>query len=77
LELPNDEAEALRVDLTNAPETLKSWQCRRNRELRAQAYQSEADRLYLAAQADGDSLDVWLDKRAEIKARYPWAGAYR
>lgn len=58
-------------------DVLKAFQCGLIREKRELAYKDEADSLFFAAQADGDSQDTWSAKREEIKARYPWPGAYR
>jgi hypothetical protein len=39
--------------------------------LRKAAYQNEADPLYFKAQREEATMDEWLAKIAEIKARYP------
>jgi hypothetical protein len=39
--------------------------------LRKAAYQNEADPLYFKAQRGEATMDEWLAKIAEIKARYP------
>jgi hypothetical protein len=39
--------------------------------LRKAAYQDEADPLYFKAQREEATMDEWLAKIAEIKARYP------
>lgn len=41
------------------------------RQQRAQAYREESDPLLFKAQRGGASQQEWLDKVAEIKARYP------
>ena len=56
---------------------LKAYQCGRIRSLRAAAYRNEADGLFFGHEADADHRDTWLNKRVQIKARYPWPGAYR
>lgn len=40
---------------------------------REAAYKAESDPLYMEAQFDGtpESLQIWRDKVAEIKTRYP------
>lgn len=40
-------------------------------ELRADAYKSESDPLFFKAQRGEIEMQVWLDKVAEIKTRYP------
>lgn len=40
-------------------------------EMRAAAYREEADPLFFKAQAGEIEQSVWLDKRAEIKERFP------
>jgi hypothetical protein len=57
--------------------SLKTYQTGLIRALRAVAYQNEADGLFFGHEADGDSRNAWLNKRIEIKNRYPWPGAYR
>lgn len=42
-----------------------------NRALRASAYQAEADPLFFKAQRGECTQQDWLNKVAEIKARYP------
>ena len=42
--------------------------------LRKAAYQKESDPLFFEFQRGEISQDVWLDKIAEIKARYPYPG---
>ena len=42
--------------------------------LRAGAYKSEADPLFFYWQAGEGSEGAWLDKRAEIRDRYPYVG---
>lgn len=42
--------------------------------LRRAAYQKESDPLFFEFQRGEISQDVWLDKIAEIKARYPYPG---
>jgi len=39
--------------------------------LRATAYRAESDPLYFKAQRGEATMDEWLAKVAEIKARYP------
>lgn len=39
--------------------------------LRMRAYRAEADPLYFEAEAGEIDRQVWLDKRAEIKKRFP------
>jgi hypothetical protein len=56
---------------------LKIYQCEKIRIFRQLAYKEEADSLYMAHVADGDSIDTYLKKRLEIKARYPFPGDYR
>jgi hypothetical protein len=56
---------------------LKVFQCGLIRSRRAAAYRNEADGLFFGYQADADSSDTWLNKRIEIKSRYPWPGSYR
>ena len=51
---------------------IKDFQCERIRSLRSTAYQAEADGLFFGYEADGDSRDTWLNKRTQIKDRYPW-----
>jgi len=41
---------------------------------RAEAYREEADPLYFKAQRGEIEQQVWLDKIAEIKQRYPKQG---
>ena len=43
---------------------------RLNERLRAEAYRNEADPLFFKHQRDEIDKQVWLDKVAEIKARY-------
>ena len=90
-QLPIDEAAFLAMDMESDPRALavsalvpietfvavKNCQCERIRALRAAAYQAEADGLFFGHEGDGDSRDTWLNKRAEIKTRYPWPGTYR
>ena len=40
-------------------------------DLRAAAYRAEADPLYFMAQRGEATMEAWLNKIAEIKARYP------
>jgi hypothetical protein len=40
--------------------------------LRAEAYRAEADPLFFKAQRGEATMDEWLAKVAEIKARYPY-----
>lgn len=83
--LPWDDA-FLAVDLDEFPldgvstdqlDALKTFQCNVIRLRRESAYQDEADGLFFAAQADGDSQELWLAKREEIKNRWPYPGKYR
>ena len=41
--------------------------------LRRGAYQSEADPLYFGWQRGENTEQAWLDKVAEIRARYPYS----
>jgi hypothetical protein len=75
--LPDNLAEFLATDLTEFPSALQAWQCDQIRELRRAAYNKESDGLKLAALFDGTDDTAWRDKVKEIKARYPWPGAYR
>lgn len=83
IKLPDNEADFLATDLDTIDfpktliELLKTFQCSRIRDLRAAAYHTESDSLYMAYVADGDGKETWLIKREEIKKRYPWPGAYR
>lgn len=79
-----DCTDLLGIDLTTIsgfPEdrlqAAQSWQCKLIRQLRAEAYKLEADGMFFGSEADGDAKQAWLDKRAEIKARYPYPGSYR
>jgi hypothetical protein len=40
-------------------------------ELRAEAYRNESDPLFFKAQRGEIDMQVWVDKVAEIKSRYP------
>jgi len=82
-ELPPDDG-ILAIDLDTTTglskeqlSALKQWQCSKIAAFRAEAYKVEADGLFFGSEADGDNKQAWLDKRAEIKARYPWPGSYR
>lgn len=82
--LPTTEAEFLALDLDTLSgipaeqlDALKGVQCKLIRQKRSELYASECDGLYMGAVGDGDALDDWRSKRAEIKARYPWPGEYR
>ncbi|PKH91381.1 hypothetical protein CXF76_11455 [Pseudoalteromonas sp. 78C3] len=52
---------------------LQQFELSQNVVKRQAAYKAESDPLYMEAQFDGtpESLKVWQDKVAEIKARYP------
>lgn len=45
---------------------------RENKILREQAYKDESDVLFFKSQRNEIDIQVWLDKVAEIKARYPY-----
>ena len=55
------------VDQTKAQE-IESKQAEVNRQI---AYQQESDPLFFKWQRDEATEQEWLDKIAEIKARYP------
>jgi hypothetical protein len=55
------------VDQTKVA-ALKAEEAERNRRA---AYQAEADPLFFKAQRGEVEQQVWLDKIAEIKARFP------
>jgi hypothetical protein len=57
----------IKVDQTKVAE-LKAAEAEANRKA---AYIAEADPLFFKAQRDEVEQQVWLDKIAEIKARYP------
>lgn len=56
----------------NVVARLIAEQNQRNKLLREQAYKTEADALFFKAQRDEIEMQVWLDKVADIKARYPY-----
>lgn len=82
--LPATETEFMALDLDTLSgipaeqiDALKGVQCKLIRQKRSELYAFECDGLYMGAVGDGDALDDWRSKRAEIKARYPWPGDYR
>ena len=66
VEISDDEAESLRV--VPPAEQLTTEQITA---LRAAAYRDEADPLYFKAQRGEATMEEWLAKVEEIKARYP------
>jgi len=55
----------------NYPEEYAVWLVDFNKTLRAEAYRNESDPLFFKWQRGEIEQQVWLDKVAEIKARYP------
>lgn len=58
-------------DETAVLEALKLVDAAKTRAMRAAAYVAEADPLFFKAQRGDATQQEWLDKIAEIKARYP------
>jgi len=52
------------------PEEIALQQEAQNEQLRLEAYRNESDPLFFKYQRDEIDKQVWLDKVAEIKARY-------
>lgn len=89
--LSRELSDFLRIDLENEPSALvlkahvnqeewnrlKQFQCNQIRSVRAECYRQESDGMFFACEGDGDSRQSWLDRRNEIKSRYPWPGDYR
>ncbi|AFM25977.1 hypothetical protein [Desulfomonile tiedjei] len=89
--LPQEFSDFLRIDLENDPSALalkmlvnqeewsrlKQFQCDKIRSVRAECYRQESDGMFFAYEGDGDSRQLWLDRRNEIKVRHPWPGDYR
>lgn len=57
--------------ITVNPEKAKALRNEQAERSRAAAYAAEADPLFFKAQRGDVPQQVWLDKVAEIKARYP------
>jgi hypothetical protein len=57
----------------NAPEPIPPQPTREEQEsYRKLAYEAEADPLFFMAQRGEATMEEWLDKIAEIKARFPY-----
>lgn len=72
-DITSDEFEALDINEDKKADIIKNAQNESTIVKRQAAYKAESDPLYMEAQFDGtpESLQVWQDKVAEIKARYP------
>ena len=53
-----------------APEEIAAQQAAEKEQLRLEAYRNESDHLFFKWQRDEIQKQIWLDKVAEIKARY-------
>lgn len=67
-EISDEEAAAQRPD----PASVAARQHEQLRAARRNAFQAEADPLYFAWQRGEGTEQAWLDKCAEIRARYPY-----